>query len=106
MRAAISTMVALALAAIGLLIPAGQASASSGPSETAAVTIGRLQAEGYQVNIDRVGSAPLSDCAVTSVRNPQVQTRLLRVHGSGGHDHTIEVVTSRSISVSLDCSSR
>lgn len=106
MRAALLTLVALAAAAIGLLVPAGQASASAGSPETATVTIGQLEAEGYTVHVDRVGSAPLSDCLVTSVRNPQEQTRLLRVNGSKGHDHFIEVVVSKSISVSLDCSSR
>ena len=106
MRAALLTLVALAAAAIGLLlVPAVQASARSGPSEAAA-TIGRLEAEGFTVHVDRVGSAPLSECVVTAVRNPQEQTRFVRLHGTKGRDRTIEVVVSRSISVSLDCSSR
>jgi hypothetical protein len=97
---------ALAAAAVGLLlVPAGQASATSG-SEAAVVTIGRLEAEGFTVHLDRVGSAPLSECVVTDVRNPQEQTRLVRLHGAKGRDRTVEVVVSRSISVSLDCSSR
>jgi len=33
-----------------------------------------VQSEGYNVNVDRIGSAPLSECEVTSVRNPQEQT--------------------------------
>lgn len=107
MRAALLTLVALAAAAVGLLLgPAAEASASSGSTDNAAVTIGRLEAEGFTVHVDRLGSAPLSECAVTDVRNPQDQTRLVRLHGTKGHDRTIEVVVSRSISVSLDCSSR
>jgi hypothetical protein len=70
------------------------------------VTIGRLEAEGFTVHLDRVCSAPLSDCVVADVRNPQEQTRLVRLHGTKGRDRTVEVVTSRTISVSLDCSSR
>ncbi|MDT5338997.1 MAG: hypothetical protein QOD90_4502 [Mycobacterium sp.] len=106
MRAALVTLVALAAAAVALLLlPAGQATAGSG-SEPAVVTIGRLEAEGFTVHLDRVGSAPLSDCVVADVRNPQEQTRLVRLHGTKGRDRTVEVVTSRTISVSLDCSSR
>lgn len=106
MRAALLTLVALAVAAVALLlVPAGQASAES-RSGAAVETIGRLEAEGFTVRLDRVGSAPLSECVVTDVRNPQEQTRLVRLHGSKGRDRTVEVVTSRSISVSLDCSSR
>jgi hypothetical protein len=103
------TLAAMAEAACGVLLaPAGVASAE--PS--AIGTIGQLEAEGYTVNIDRIGSGPLSTCVVTSVRNPQTVTRLIRVDNGGrhggkhgdGHDFDyIEVVVSRSISVSLDC---
>ena len=37
-----------------------------------------LQSEGYTVNVDRVGSGRIDDCVVTSVRNPQTQTRNVR----------------------------
>ncbi len=40
-------------------------------------TIGQLEAAGYDVNIDRVGSAPIEQCIVTSVRNPQDITRTM-----------------------------
>lgn len=101
--------------------PAGVAAAES-PAET----IGLLEAQGYHVNVDRIGSAPIEECVVVSVRNPQTVTRLVRVDRDGGHgshhgdnddqgngngDHgnrrrdydLVEVVVSRSISVSLDC---
>jgi hypothetical protein len=104
MRTALVTLIALAAAACGLLIAApGSASAES---ESAIVTIGQLQAEGFKVNVDRVGSAPLSECEVTSVRNPQEQTRLVRVDGHSDRDRFVEVVVNRSITVSLDCSNR
>jgi hypothetical protein len=104
MRTALLTLIGLATAACALLIaPPGSASAES---DSAIVTIGQLQAEGFNVNIDRVGSAPLSECQVTSVRNPQQQTRLVRVDGRRDRDRFIEVVENRSITVSLDCSSR
>jgi hypothetical protein len=104
MRVTLLAFVALAAAAIGIiLVPAGSASATS---SSAIVTIGQLEAEGFDVNVDRIGSAPLSECEVTSVRNPQEQTRLVRVNRRNGRDDFIRVVTNRSITVSLDCSSR
>jgi len=92
-----------ALATGGTLIaPAGLAAADS-----AIETIGLLEAEGYTVNIDRVGSAPLEDCIVTSIRNPQTVTKLVRVERRDGHGRDdfdlVPVVVSRSISVSLNC---
>jgi hypothetical protein len=104
MRTALLTLMGLAAAACALLIaPPAPASAES---DSAIVTIGQLQAEGFNVNVDRIGSAPLSDCEVTSVRNPQEQTRLVRVDGHRDHDRFVEVVVNRSITVSLDCSNR
>jgi hypothetical protein len=104
MRATLLTLVALAAAAIGMILaPVGSASAGS---SSAIATIGQLEAEGFDVNVDRIGSAPLSECDVTSVRNPQEQTRLVRVNRRMGRDEFIEVVVNRTITVSLDCSSR
>jgi hypothetical protein len=83
-------------------VPAGLASAE----ETAQQVISRLQSEGYTVNIDRVGTAPLDQCVVTNVRNPQQVTQWVPYSGPGrGGDHVlVQVVTSQSISVTLNCS--
>lgn len=82
-------------------------------AETALETIAGLEAAGYTVNIDRVGTAPLEECVVTSVRNPQTVTELARVEHRDGHvgfsddgdgrGRLVPVVVSRSISVSLNC---
>jgi hypothetical protein len=82
--------------------PAGLASAE----ETAQQVISRLQSEGYSVNIDRIGSAPLSQCVVTNVRNPQQVTQWVPYNGPGrdGDRVLVQVVTSQSISVTLNCS--
>jgi hypothetical protein len=82
--------------------PAGLASADESPQEL----ISRLQSEGYTVNIDRVGTAPLDECVVTNVRNPQQVTQWVPYTGPGrGGDHVlVQVVTSQSISVTLNCS--
>ncbi|MDT5246766.1 MAG: hypothetical protein QOD36_4142, partial [Mycobacterium sp.] len=82
--------------------PAGVASADESPG----ALISRLQGEGYTVNVDRVGTAPLDQCVVTNVRNPQQVTQWVPYNGPGrGGDRVlVQVVTSQSISVTLNCS--
>lgn len=99
----------LILAAVGaaLGVIAGPA-AVAWADESAQDTISRLQQQGYTVNIDRIGNGPMSKCEVTSVRNPQTVTQWLPYVGPtlGSRDSTflVPVVTSQTISVSLDCS--
>ncbi len=90
---------------ISLVVPSAVAHAD----QTAQETINQLQSQGYTVNVDRVGSGRIEDCVVTSVRNPQEQTRNVRDY-YGPRDENgdrkyriVEIVVSRSISVSLDC---
>lgn len=89
-------------AASALLAPAGPAMAEPIQPGNAYATIGTLEDEGYDVIIDRVGSAPLNQCSVTSVRNPQTQTRSYWV-GEGKQRRLITVVVSKSINVTLNC---
>jgi hypothetical protein len=94
---------AVATAVIGLVFaPAGLASAD----ETAQDVISRLQSQGYTVNIDRIGTAPLDRCVVTSVRNPQQVKQWVPYTGPGrnGDERVlVQVVTSQTVSVSLNC---
>ena len=85
--------------------PRGRGAVSGGTAhaESAAITIGQLEAQGFDVKLDRVGSAPLNQCEVTDVRNPRERTELVRVGGRGDRDF-IPVVVKRTITVSLDCS--
>ena len=85
-----------------LLAPAGAAAAQPVQQGNAQQTIGQLEAEGYNVVIDRVGSGPINQCIVTSVRNPQQVTQNIVV-GKGEDREVITVVVSRSITVSLNC---
>ncbi len=102
MRTALIIQAAIAAAAIGVLaLPAIPASAA----ESAVVTIGQLEAQGFDVKLDRIGSAPLDQCVVTDVRNPRERTEIVRVNGSG-RDRVIPVVVARTVTVSLDCSNR
>ena len=98
MRAA---CMAAALAGI-IVAPAGMAAAQPAAPGDAYATIGQLEAQGYDVVIDRVGNAPIDQCIVTSVRNPQTVTRTFWV-GSGRDRELVTVVVSRSITVSLNC---
>ena len=91
-----------AAAAAVVLTPAGAATAEPARQGNAYQTIGQLEAEGYDVIIDRVGNAPIGQCIVTNVRNPQVVTQQIAV-GRGDDREIITVVKSRSISVSLNC---
>jgi hypothetical protein len=97
MRATLLTLIGLAAAACGLILaPAGLASA-----EQADLTIATLEAQGFDVKVNRIGSAPLNECVVTDIRNPREQTKL----GRRGDD-LIEVVDRRTITVTADCSRR
>ncbi|AQT78904.1 hypothetical protein B1R94_05955 [Mycolicibacterium litorale] len=96
-----------AVAAVGGII-AGPA-ATAWADDSAQGTINQLQQQGYTVNIDRVGTGPMSKCIVTNVRNPQTVTQWVPYVGPGrGNNRTIlvPVVTSQTISVSLDCTAR
>ena len=92
-----SALIGTALAAAALSL------AATANAESAAITIGQLEAQGFDVKLDRVGSAPLNQCEVTDVRNPREQTELVRVGGRGDRDF-VPVVVKRTITVSLDCS--
>jgi hypothetical protein len=95
--------VAATLAAASVLLaPAGPAMAEPTHAGNAYATIGTLEDEGYDVIIDRVGNAPINQCIVTSVRNPQTQTRTFWVD-EGKHRRLVTVVVSRSINVTLNC---
>ncbi|WP_319435474.1 hypothetical protein [Mycobacterium sp. RTGN5] len=92
--------VAGAAAALGMLLSL----ASPVYAESAIVTIGSLEAQGFDVKIDRIGSAPLDQCVVTSVRNPRNQTQLVEIDRRRGRDILVPIVVNRTITVSLNCS--
>jgi len=89
-----STIIVGAAAAGMLLAPVAPAVAASADLE-----IAQLEAQGFDVKINRIGSAPLDECEVTDIRNPREQRRL-----ESFGDDVIEVVFKRTITVSVDCS--
>ncbi|MFY1621487.1 hypothetical protein [Micromonospora sp. WMMD736] len=92
-------LVGTAAAAAGMLL----APAASAATESAVTTIGLLEAQGFDVRVDRIGTAPLDECQVTAIRNPQEQKQFVRVD-VGRRDRVIPVVVKKTITVSLDCS--
>src|SRR6476620_7246374 len=101
MRAGRGVAATLAVAGV-MLAPTGLAMAEPTQQGNAYQTIGLLEDEGYNVIIDRVGNAPTDQCIVTSVRNPQTQTRTFWV-GEGRDRRLVTVVVSRSINVTWNC---
>ena len=99
-------MLASVAAVCGVLAgPAGAAWADKSAQDT----ISELQQQGYQVQIDKIGTGPMSKCIVTSVRSPQTVTQWVPYVGPGLGSHgsfLVPVITSQTISVSLDCSQR
>jgi hypothetical protein len=94
MRGKLLLLAGIAAAAGAVLAPAAVASA-----ESARLTIAQLEAQGFDVKINRFGSAPLDQCVVTDIRNPREETRLVR-----RGDDLVPVVVARRISVTVDCS--
>lgn len=96
----------IAAASIGIC-GAALATAGIASAETAQETISRLQSQGYTVKIDKIGTAPVNECTVTSVRNPQTVSQLVPYIGpgrNGDRSYLVPQITSQTISVSLDCS--
>jgi hypothetical protein len=98
-------LAAVVVGACASLITPGIASADD---RSAQQVISDLQSQGYTVNIDRTGSAPLSECVVTNVRNPKTVQQWVPYIGPGrngfGGDRALVLETvSQSISVTLDC---
>lgn len=94
--------VTAAVVALVMVAPAAPAVAQPAGNGNALATIGQLEAAGYDVVVDRVGGGPLSQCVVTSVRNPHTVTQTFWVDDGDDRD-LVTVVTSRTISVSLNC---
>ena len=93
--------------ATALCVTGGPAGLAAAQPENPWVVIEQLELAGYTVNVDRIGNAPIGECTVTGVRNPQQVTEPVIVNPDGHHGNDIDVVdvvVHQSISVSLDCS--
>lgn len=96
MRATLLVLAGIAAAACGTIVaPAAIASAQ----QSAEITIATLEAQGFDVKVNRIGSAPLDQCFITDIGRARERTELVR----RGED-LIQVVAERNISVTADCS--
>jgi hypothetical protein len=90
---------ALASAALGL---AGTAnSAPSGPPSVDQ-TVNQLRSQGYQVIVNRIGTARLDQCAVSAVRPGQTFSRTDSGF-PGADDDIVTTVTNKTVYVDVAC---
>jgi hypothetical protein len=92
-----ATVVASGLAAAVLGLAGPAAAAPSGPGN-AEQTISDLQADGYNVIVNRIGSAPLDQATVVAVRPGQTYQRTDR---SGPGDDPVTRTTNKTVYVDV-----
>jgi hypothetical protein len=90
---------AMAVAALGL---AGAAHGAPAGPDTASQTVSRLQAEGFQVILNKIGTAPLDRCTVSAVRPGQTYSRM-DSGAPGAMDDIVTTVTGRTVYVDVAC---
>jgi hypothetical protein len=106
-KLAITPLIAIGLTAAAAAILPAPLIATAAADTTAANTIKYWQDQGYIVNIDRVGSAPLDKCTVTDVRNPLTIAYLNHEQHAAGHaGELVPFVVSKTIKISLDCTAK
>jgi hypothetical protein len=87
----------LAAAIIGLAAPAGAAPTGPGNAQQ---TINELQAQGYKVIVNRIGTAPLDHAAVVAVRPGQTYSRTDTGVPGAGND-IVTTVTDKTVYVDV-----
>ena len=92
---------AAALASAALVL-AGVANAAPAGPAPADQTVSQLQANGYQVILNKVGTAPLSQCAISAVRPGQTYSRT-DSGAPGAGDDLIITVTDKTVYVDVAC---
>jgi len=90
---------ALATAALGL---AGAAGAAPSGAVDASQTVGQLQARGFDVIVNKLGTAPLNQCVVSAVRPGQTFARM-DSGAPGAMDDIVTTVTGMTIYVDVAC---
>lgn len=101
MRKFVFGTMALAGVAAALGSAATVSAAPSGPPSVDA-TISRLQSEGFQVILNRVGTAPLSQCTIGAVRPGQTFSRTDSGAPGAGND-IVTTIINKSVYVDVTC---
>jgi|SoiMethySBSTD1v2_1073268.scaffolds.fasta_scaffold1843565_1 hypothetical protein len=90
-----------ATAAIAIGLGGAANAAPSGPA-TASEALNSLQAQGFHVILDKIGTAPLDQCVVHSVRSGQTFER--NDSGAPGAGSSIvTTVTDKTVYLDVDC---
>ena len=90
---------AIATAALGL---AGVAGAAPSAAIDASQTVAQLQARGFDVIVNTLGTAPLDQCVVSAVRPGQTFSRM-DSGAPGAMDDIVTTVTARTVYVDVAC---
>jgi hypothetical protein len=99
----LSTLVAGSLTAAALGLTTVANAAPAGPS-TVDATINQLRAQGYDVVVNRVGTAPTAQCTVSAVRPGQTFSRTDTGSGHpGAWDELVTTVTRDTVYVDIVC---
>jgi hypothetical protein len=97
----LSTLTASALAAAALGLTATATAAPAGPSSVDAM-IDELRIQGFDVIVNRIGTAPSEQCTVGAVRPGQTYSRTdSGVPGAG--DDLVTTVLSKTVYVDIVC---
>lgn len=90
---------AIATAALGL---AGAAGAAPSGDVDASQTVSRLEASGFDVIVNKLGTAPLDQCVVSAVRPGQTYSRM-DSGAPGAMDDIVTTVTAMTVYVDVAC---
>ena len=97
----LTSIAAGALASAALALPAIAAAAPAGPSSVDA-TVSQLRAQGFQVIVNRVGTAPTEQCTLGAVRPGQTFSRT-DSGIPGAQNDLVTTVTSKTVYVDVIC---
>jgi len=92
---------AAALASAALALAGASAAAPAGPAAVDQ-TVSQLQADGYQVIVNKVGTDPLTQCTISAVRPGQTYSRT-DSGAPGAQDDLVTTVTEKTVYVELAC---
>ncbi len=97
----LTSIAAGALTSAALALAGAATAAPSGPSPVDA-TISQLRAQGFQVIVNRVGTAPADRCTLSAVRPGQTFSRT--DSGVPGADNDlVTTVTNKTVYVDVTC---
>jgi hypothetical protein len=95
------SITACTLTSAALALAATATAAPSGPS-TVDATVSQLRAQGFQVIVNRVGTAPADRCTLSAVRAGPTFSRT-DSGVPGAHDDLVTTVTTKIVYIDITC---